>query len=128
MLTEFRQVLAEGTELAKALGGLTKQFQPDPNAPAGPPVDYLKALQQLTETVKESTVLVKTLDDFIVGEDAANADLVKVLRQVNAETRTLLDRAFWLALILIVVFLAGLGTVLVSVRFISRRWPDSGRA
>jgi hypothetical protein len=128
MLTEVRQIVTEGTELARALGGLANQFRPDPKAPAGAPVDYVKALQHATETVKEATVLVKSLDDFVVGENREEADLVRVLRQVNVETKSLLDRAFWLALILIVVFLAGLAAVLVSVRFISRRWPDSGRA
>jgi hypothetical protein len=127
MLTEVRQIVTEGTELAKALGVLAAQFKPDPQAPPGAAVDYVKALQQATETVKEATVLVKSLDDFVVGEDAANADLVKVLRQVNLETKSLLDRAFWLALVLIVVFLAGLVAALVSYRLITRRWPDSGR-
>jgi hypothetical protein len=127
MLTEVRQIVTEGTELAKALGVLAAQFKPDPQAPPGAPVDYVKALQHTTETVKEATVLVKSLDNFVVGEDATNADLVKVLRQVNVETKSLLDRAFWLALILIVVFLAGLVAALVSYRLITRRWPDSGR-
>jgi hypothetical protein len=90
-------------------------------------VDYVKALHQATETVKEATVLVKSLDDFVVGESAEEADLVKVLRQVNVETKRLLDRAFWLALVLIVVFLVGLVAALVSYRLITRRWQDSGR-
>lgn len=127
MLTEVRQIVTEGTELAKALGVLAAQFKPDPQAPPGAPVDYVKALQQATETVKEATVLVKSLDDFVVGEDVANADLVKVLRQVNLETKSLLDRAFWLALVLIVVFLAGLVAASVSYCLITRRWPDSSR-
>lgn len=127
MLTEVRQIVAEGTELAKALGALAMQFRPDPNAPPGASVDYVKALQHATETVKEATVLVKSLDDFVVGESAEEADLVKVLRQVNVETKSLLDRAFWLALVLIVVFLVGLVAALVSVRLLTRGWPDSRR-
>ena len=128
MLTEVRQIVAEGTELARALGGLAAQFEPDPQTPpGGAPVDYVKALQHATETVKEATVLVKSLDDFVVGENKEEADLVRVLRQVNTETKSLLDRAFWLALVLIVVFLVGLVAALVTVRLITRRWPDSDR-
>ena len=127
MLTEVRQIVAEGAELARALGGLAAQFGTDPQAPPGASVDYVKALQHATETVKQATVLVKSLDDFVVGEDAANADLVRVLRQVNVETKSLLDRAFWLSLVLIMVFLVGLVAALVSARLLTRRWPDSRR-
>lgn len=128
MLTEVREILLAGTELAKALGALTSQFKPDPNAPQGPPgqpLDYLQALQQATETVKQTTLLVKSLDDFVVGENVEQADLVRVLRQVNTETKSLLDRAFWLALVLIVVFLVGLVAALVSYRYVTRRLVGS---
>jgi hypothetical protein len=128
MLTEVREILLAGTELAKAVGALTVQFKPDPNAPQGPPgqpLDYIQALQQATETVKQTTLLVKSLDDFVVGENVEQADLVKVFRQVNAETRAILDHAFWLGLILIAVFLIGLVAALVSSRYFTRRLVES---
>jgi hypothetical protein len=128
VLTEVREILTAGTELTKAVGTLTTQFKSDANTPPGPPVDYVKALQHATETVKHATMLVKSLDEFIVGETAEEADLVKVLRQVNAETRALLNHAFWLGIILIVVFLIGLVAALVSYRYFTRRLVDSPRS
>ena len=128
MLTEVREMLLAGTELAKAVGALTAQFKPEPNAPQAPPgqpLDYVQALKQATETVKHTTMLVKSLDDFVVGENAEQADLVKVFRQVNAETRAILNHAFYLGLILIAVFLIGLVAALVSYRYVTRRLVES---
>jgi ABC-type uncharacterized transport system fused permease/ATPase subunit len=64
----------------------------------------------------------------VVGEDVEQADLVKVLKQVNAETKAILDHAFWLGLILIAVFLIGLVTALVSYRYVTSRLVRPSRA
>jgi hypothetical protein len=130
MLSEVREILLAGTELAKAAGALATQFKPDSNAPQAPPgqpLDYIQALQQATETVKQTTLLVKSLDDFVVGENAEQANLVKVFRQVNTETRAILNHTFYLGLILIAVFLIGLVAALVSYQYFTRRLLKSSR-
>lgn len=66
-------------------------------------------------------MLVKSLDDFVVGENAEQADLVKVFRQVNTEARALLNHVFYLGLILIAMFLIGLVAALLSYRYFTRR-------
>ncbi|NWG76231.1 MAG: hypothetical protein HXY24_16790 [Rubrivivax sp.] len=81
--------------------------------------------QSATETVKQTTLLVKSLDDFVVGENAEQADLVRVFRQINAETTALLNHALLLGLILIIVFLIGLVAALVSYRYFTRRLVGS---
>jgi hypothetical protein len=72
-------------------------------------------------------MLVKSLDDFVVGENMEEADLVKVFRQVNTETRAVLNHAFYLGLILIAVFLIGLVAALVSYRYFTRRLVESSQ-
>ena len=107
---------------------LAIQFKRDLNVSPETPVDYVKALQHTSETVKEATLLIKSLDDFVGGKTAEEANLVKVLRQVNAETRAILNHAFWLGLILVLVFLAGLVAALWCYRYFTRRLVDSPRS
>lgn len=124
ILMEIRQTLLAGVELTKGVAALTSQYKPNPQAPKSPhvtPVDYVKALQQATETVKETTILVKSMDNFIIGETPEDANLVKVFRHLNAETKAILNHAFWLALILVLVFLIGLVAALITYRYFTRR-------
>jgi hypothetical protein len=128
MLTELRQVLVAATELTTAMQALVIQFKRDLNISPETPVDYVKALQHTSETVKEATLLIKSLNDFVGGKTAEEANLVKGLRQVNAETRAILNHAFWLVLILMLVFLAGLVVALWCYRYFTRRLVDSPRS
>jgi len=128
MLQEVRQTLATGLDLTKALEALASQFQADPDAPPSPPVDYVKAMERATETMRHATLLVKSFDAFVAGEEAAEeGKLLVVLKQVNEETKTLLNHAFLLGLVLIAVFMVSLVAVLVCYRLLTRRLGDSRR-
>ena len=104
------------------------QFQPDPDAPPSPPVDYVKAMERATEAMRHANLLLKGLDQFVAGEEAEEGKLLVVLKQVNEETQTLLNHAFWLGLVLIIVFMFSLVAALLCYQLLARRLVDSHRA
>jgi hypothetical protein len=122
IMLEMQQTLATGLELTKSLNALVPQFQTDT------PVDYVKAMERATEAMRHANLLLKGLDQFVAGEEAEEGHLLVALRQVNEETQTLLNHAFWLGLVLIVVFMFSLVAALLGYRLLARRLVDSHRA
>jgi len=129
MLREVRLTLATGAELTKALNSLASQFEDDPDAPPSPPVDYVKALERATKTLRQANLLVKSFDELVAGEEAEEeGPLLIALKQVDEESKSLLNHAFLLGLVLIVVFMVSLVAALVCYRWLTRRLGDSHRA
>jgi hypothetical protein len=127
MMLEVQQTLTTGLELTNALNKLATQFQADPDAPPSPPVDYVKALARATETLRQANLVVKSFDKFVKGEEAEEGKLLLALKQINTETQALLNHAFWLGLVLIVVFMLSLVAALLCYRLLAHRLVDFHR-
>lgn len=121
MMLEMQQTLTTGLELTNALNTLANQFQADQ------PVDYVKTMEKATEAMQGATLLVENLDKFVAGEEAEEGKLLLALKQVNTETQALLNHAFWLGLVLILVFMFSLVAALLCYRWLAHRLVDFQR-
>jgi hypothetical protein len=127
MMLEMQQTLTTGLELTNALNTLGTQFQAGPDAPPSPPVDYVKTMGKATEAMQGATQLIESLDKFVAGEEAEEGKLLLALKQINTETQALLNHAFWLGLMLIVVFMFSLVAALLCYRWLAHRLVDFQR-
>jgi hypothetical protein len=121
MMLELQQTLTTGLKLTNALNTLANQFQADQ------PVDYVKTMEKATEAMQGATLLVENLDKFVAGEEAEEGKLLLALKQVNTETQALLNHAFWLGLVLILVFMFSLVAALLCYRWLVHRLVDFQR-
>lgn len=79
---------------------------------------------QIQEVAKEFNLLLDNLDGFVSPEDmeAAVPHIQQLLKNVKNEEQKLIDRAFVLAAILILLALAGALGVALTYRFLAERW------
>ena len=127
-MLEMQQTLTTGLELTNALSTLATPFRAGPDALPSPPVDYVKTMGKATEAMQGATQLVESLDKFVAGEEAEEGKLLLALKQVNVETKALLNHAFGLGLALIMVFMFSLVGALLCYRWLAHRLVDFQRA
>lgn len=135
LLPEMRQTLAAGGDMATSLDGAIKSLDafvhyvspPDTNPPVvstnSKPfdvLDYGKAAAQAGAMARDLNTLLTSVDQTVPRIEALS-------QQAAAKAQHVVDRAFWLGLLLIAVFLAGSVLAALTYRALANRMGRESR-
>jgi hypothetical protein len=131
LLTELRQTLAAGNELAVSAGALVERLnlgQGGPSEASSPSEpfaikDYQETLVEASSVVQQLDGLINSFDQVILsaGWEQALPRLVNALDLIGSKGDERMNHAFKLGLVFILVFLVGWFFVLLGYRYVAYR-------
>jgi len=137
LLPQVRQTLTAGGDMANSVNGAVKSLDafvryvsppetnsppPDTNSPPFNILDYGKAASQIEAMAKEINTLLTSVNQSV-------PQLTRVTEQATVNAKEVVNHAFRLGLVLILVFLVGAVLAGLAWRFLTReRRPRAGKS
>jgi hypothetical protein len=129
LLAELKDTLETGNSLSQSMGRTTAsleklfdRWRTDKDRPVEI-ADYIKTLEKISEAARGLQTLIESVDKLAATpEDRGGLPrLLGVLQQTNAEVKGLMNHAFLLGALLLVLLLSGLVAALLAYRYLSER-------